>query len=134
MHETTCTNIAGDLLKKRDLCSECFEAAKPTEARPWAAASQASCRYCGGKPVVSGSGSSAGLSAIHSMKMTFQCGLCAEEAFRFLDQKWPGFGECARTATVTEELIATLQKCDRSAVYAELEEHMKKWVSERDSP
>ena len=134
MHETVCTNIAGDVLKKRDLCAECFEAATPTEARPWAAVSQASCRYCGGKPVVSGSGSSASLSAIHSLKMTFQCGPCAEEAFRFLDQKWPGFGECARTATVTEELIATLQKCDRSAVYAELEEHMKKWVSERDSP
>jgi len=65
------------------------------------------------------------------MKMTFHCGPCAEEAFRFLDQKWPGFDECARAAMVTEELIATVQKCDRSVVYAELEAHMKKWVSER---
>ena len=133
MHETVCTNIAGEVLKKRDLCAECFEVAKPTEPLPWAGVSQASCRYCGGKPVVSGSGSSASLSAIQSMEMTFQCGPCAEEAFRFLEQKWPGFGECARTATITEELIATMQKCDSSAVYAELEEHMKKWVAERDS-
>ena len=130
VHETVCTNLASDIPKRRDLCAECFEAAKSSEANPLMAMSQASCRYCGGKPVVSGSWSPATGSGIHDMN--FQCGRCAQEVSKFFDQKWPGFLECARTATVTPELIATIRKSDTAVVYAELEEHMRKWVSERD--
>jgi len=125
VHETICTNLASDVPKRRDLCAECFEAAKSSETDPLAAMSQASCRYCGGKPVVSGSWSPA------TGGGNYHCRRCADEVSRFLDQKWPGFLECARTATVTPELIATIRKCG-TAVHAELEEHMKKWVSERE--
>jgi len=59
VHETICTNIAGGVPKNRDLCAECFEAAKSSGMHPWSAMSQVCCQYCGDKSVVSGSWSPA---------------------------------------------------------------------------
>jgi hypothetical protein len=55
------------------------------------------------------------------------CKPCAEEYFSFLRQRMPGFG----SETVTKEQIDKIVKCDRAAIFAEAEEHMKKWVAER---
>jgi hypothetical protein len=41
----------------------------------------------------------------------------------------PGFG----SDTLTKEQAATLAEDDRAAIFTEAEEHMKKWVAERDS-
>ena len=49
------------------------------------------------------------------MGFLFMCKPCMEEYYRFFEHKIPGFVECARTATVTDELIAKLRACDMSA-------------------
>jgi hypothetical protein len=59
------------------------------------------------------------------------CKPCSEEYYRFLDHKIPGFVECARTATVTDDLIAKMRSCDLSAIFTEIETHMKKWATDR---
>ncbi|HEY5505049.1 MAG TPA: hypothetical protein VIK28_07815 [Sedimentisphaerales bacterium] len=123
-HETHCTNIAGDIPKQSHLCDECLKASNPTQARELTTAFEAGCRFCGGKPYIGGS---AGLSGIH--KMRFMCRPCAEEYHRFLGQKLPGFG----SDTITTEQIAKIRTYDMSAVLMEVDEHMKKWVAERDS-
>jgi len=57
------------------------------------------------------------------------CKPCAEEYFRFLRQKLPGFGD----PDITAEQIAEMQKHNIAGVLAEAKEHMKKWVKGRDS-
>ena len=119
------TEIAGDVQKSRDLCEQCFQAAEPRQASDLGAALKAGCRYCGGEPYagVPGSTSAPGIS--------FMCKPCSEEHYRFLDHKIPGFVECARTATVTDDLIAKMRACDFSAVRTEVEDHMKKWGAQQ---
>jgi protein-arginine kinase activator protein McsA len=124
------TKISGDVLKKSDLCDECFETSKPTDASNLAAALKAGCRYCGGEPYT-GSGNS-GVTVNGAIKLSFMCKPCAEEYFRFLRLKMPGFG----SAALTKEQAAKLAKHNCAAILTELteaEEHMKKWLSERNS-
>jgi hypothetical protein len=113
------------------LCDECFEASNPTQARELTAAFEAGCRYCGGKSDSGGFDPVAMLSG--PSRLSFTCRLCADEYYRFLDQKLPGFVQCASTATVTEELIAKMRTKDFSLILAELEEHMRKWVADKNS-
>ena len=127
MHETHCTNIAGDVPKQRNLCEECFEASNPTQAHELAKALQAGCRYCGGEPYSGGGHSPDGLGGVRTL--SFMCKPCAEEYFGFLRLKMPGFG----SDTLTKEQAAKLAKHDFGAIFTEAEEHMKKWVAERDS-
>jgi hypothetical protein len=61
--------------------------------------------------------------------ISFMCDPCAEEYYRFLGQRWPGFGD----ATITGEQIAAIHATDKMAVFREAEEHMKKWVAEKQS-
>ena len=131
VHTTHCTNVAGDVPKQSHLCDECFEASNPPEAHGLTAAFEAGCRYCGSKADSGGFDPVAMLSG--ARRLSFTCKPCAEEYYRFLDQKLPGFVHCATTATVTDELIAKMRTCDMSAILTELEDHMKKWVAERIS-
>jgi hypothetical protein len=55
------------------------------------------------------------------------CKPCTEEYYRFLRQKWPGFGE----TTITSEQIAKIHTSDISSILIETEDHMKKWVTEK---
>jgi hypothetical protein len=126
-HETHLTNIVGDVPKQRHLCEECFEASNPTQAHELTTALKAGCRYCGGEPYTGSGHSLDGLSG--TMKLSFMCKPCAEEYFGFLRLKMPGFG----SDTLTKEQVAKLAKYDKAAIFTEAEEHMKKWVAERDS-
>jgi len=126
-HETHLSNIAGEVPKPRHLCEECIEVSNPSQAHELTAALKAGCRYCGGKPYTGSGHSVEGLR--DTMKLSFMCKPCAEEYFRFLRLKMPGFG----SDTLTKEQAAKLAKHDKSAVFTEAEEHMKKWVAKRDS-
>ena len=121
------TTISGDVLKKVDLCDECFRASNLPHAHELTEAQEAGCRYCGGKAHCGGADPIAGLGGVK--KISFMCRPCAEEYFRFLDLKMPGFG----SDTLTKEQAAKLAKHDSGAIFTLAEEHMKKWVAERDS-
>lgn len=122
------TEIAGDVQKTRNLCDRCFQATEPAQASGLAAALRAGCRYCGGEPYSGGSSALPGPTG--GYRISFMCKPCSEEYYRFLDQKIPGFGR-ARNATVTNDLIARLRGSDVSAIFAEIEVHMKNWAAER---
>jgi len=126
VHDTV---IAGDAQKSRNLCDRCFQAVEPARASDLSAALQVGCRYCGSEPYAGGGSPFPGRSGAHGI--SFMCKPCTEEYYRFLDQKLPGFVECARTATVTDDLIAKLRASDISAIFTKIEDHMKKWVAER---
>jgi len=119
--------MSGDVLKKSDLCDECFKTSKPNESGALATALQAGCRYCGGEPYTGSGHSLTGLSG--PMSLSFMCKSCAEEYFGFLRLKMPDFG----SDTLTKEQAAKLAKYDKATIFTEAEEHMKKWVAERDS-
>lgn len=123
------TEVAGDVQKTRDLCERCFQATEPARAVDLAAALKAGCRYCGGEPYAGGVSLLPRPTGIHGI--SFMCRPCSEEYYRFLDHKIPGFVECARTATVTDDLIAKVRACDFSVILTEVEGHMKKWVADR---
>jgi hypothetical protein len=57
------------------------------------------------------------------------CKPCAEEYSRFLRQRLPRFGD----PDITTEQIAEMRKHNIAGVLTEAQEHMKKWVKERDS-
>lgn len=120
----------GDAVEHSDWCEECFEAANPSMGR-LGAVWQAGCKYCHGEPAIGGPDVFAALSG--TSKMSVMCQPCADEFYRFLDQKWPTFSECARTATVTPELIAGIKRSDTAEVIREAEEHMRKWIENRNS-
>lgn len=130
-HETHCTNTSGDVPKERHLCDECFEASNPTEVRDLAQSLQAGCRYCGGEACGGGFDSLALLGGVR--KMSFLCKSCSQEYYGFLDLKLPGLGDADRTKEQRAILVAKFKSCDFKAISVELESHMKRWVSERDS-
>jgi hypothetical protein len=119
--------MSGDVLKRSDFCEECFETSKPSELGSFTTALQAGCRYCGGEPYTGSSHSLDGLTS--TMMMSFMCKPCADEYFSFLRQKMPGFG----SDTLTKEQAAKLAKYNHAAIFTEAEEHMRKWVADKDS-
>ena len=121
----------GDVVEHSDFCGECFEAANPTVGRGLGAVWQAGCKYCGGEPAIGGLDAFAALSG--TSQMSVMCKPCADEFYRFLDQQWPSFSECARTATVTQELTASIKRSDIAAVIREAEDHMRRWIESRSS-
>jgi protein-arginine kinase activator protein McsA len=120
-----------DVVEHNHFCEECFEASNATMGRGLGAVWQAGCKYCGGEPVIGGLDAAAALSG--ASRMSVMCKPCADEFHRFLDEKWPSFSECARTATVTQELINSIKRRDTAAVIREAEEHMRKWIENRSS-
>jgi hypothetical protein len=129
IHITEVTSGTAGVSKTTNLCSECSESLGTSdEVRQMSAAwKNARCRYCGGEPSCGGGDPIAGLSGTRGM--SFMCGPCAEEYYRFLGQKWPGFGD----VTITDEQIAAIHATDKPTVFRAAEEHMKKWVAERHS-
>lgn len=83
---------------------------------------EAGCRYCGGEPQCTAPDLSAGQLGVQ--KMCALCSRCAQEFYRFMQMKVPGLG--------TPEINAD-QMRELPTIFAQVERHMKKWVSERDS-
>jgi hypothetical protein len=121
------THIVGDTLTHSNLCESCFEGSKTPEASGLAAALQAGCRYCGGEPYT-GSGHSI-VESRGPLKLSFMCKPCAEEYFRFIRQELPHFGD----PDITTDQIADLHTQNNAAVLTEAVEHMKQWVTRRNS-
>jgi hypothetical protein len=125
------TLIFEDIIKKSDLCEECFQASRPDEAGSLAAALKGGCRYCGGEPFTgsrSGTAQTAMGTGLMARTLSFMCKPCAEEYFRFLSAKIPYFN----SDNLTKEQAAELAKRDFTAIFAEVDAHMKKWLSERN--
>jgi hypothetical protein len=57
------------------------------------------------------------------------CKPCAEEYFRFLRQELPHFGD----PDITPEQIAELRTQNIAAVLTQADEHVKRWVTRRNS-
>lgn len=120
-------NRAGSSISKEtNLCAECARLSQGLEGitNLGAAFNGAPCRYCGGEPYSGGGDPIAGLSGVG--KVSFMCKPCAEEYFRFLSEKWPGFGD----VEIKDEQIANIHRTDKAAVFRQAEEHMKKWLAE----
>ena len=86
--EATChtTTICDDASKSTDLCSECFEASAPLEAREAAAATrEAHCKYCGGQPCAGGTDLFAMIAG--EQQMSFMCMPCSMEFHRFMQEQ-----------------------------------------------
>jgi hypothetical protein len=126
-HETNITVICGESsisetagnLTKSDLCDVCFEASGP-DARELMAAWKAGCAYCGGEPICTTPDLSAAGGDEH--KTAVVCEACNRELSRCINLKLPGLAG----RSITPEQTANLK-----AIFSEIHEHMKKWVSER---
>jgi len=108
-----------DAPTESNLCDECFENCSP-DARELTAAWKAGCTYCGGEPIMTTSD----LSGVprHEPKTTVLCERCSREFSRCLKLKFPGMAD----GSITPEQMASLK-----AIFSDIHDHMKKWVSER---
>jgi len=114
------TNIAGDAITTQNLCNECFEFRDASRAQELSSVSQAGCSYCGGEPQCTCPDLSA--ASGDAQKLCVLCGPCAQEFYRFIGLKLPGFA----TGKITPEQVPQVP-----TVLAELDRHMKQWVSGR---
>ncbi len=71
------THIVCDVVEKSNLCAECFNASKPTEAPNLTEASQGVCRCCGAEPCAGGTDFLALTTGVR--KMIFMCIWCSLE-------------------------------------------------------
>ena len=127
VHTTVCTSNAGDEPKRSDLCPECFESSYHPHANDITKVWAAGCQYCGGPPAIGGADPLATISGVP--KLRCMCKPCGKEYHSFLQSKMPGFG----TLTMTKAQLARMKTYDIPAIFAEADEHMRKWVKDRDS-
>jgi hypothetical protein len=124
---TKCTQVAsGDVISSDtvNLCKECFEAADPATSHEISSAWQAGCRYCGGEPHCSSPDLSAGIQG--PLKICALCESCSTEFYRYVNVKIPWLGN-------PEAMPAPGEMGDVAAALADVEQHMKTWISERDA-
>jgi len=120
-HITVATSNSDEEPTTADLCSECFAASNPI-GREVAAELRAGCCYCGGESYCACPDLPVALQGGHKTRAI--CNLCWQEFNRVMQMKVPGM----RSGSITPEQAANLP-----TIFAELHEHMKKWVSERGS-
>jgi len=120
-HITNVTSGSDEAPTTSDLCSECFEASSPA-ARDLAAEIQAGCCYCGGESFCACPDLAAALAGGHRTRAI--CKLCWQEFDRVMSSKIPSLGR----GSITPKEAANLP-----AIFSEVHEHMKKWVSDRGS-
>src|SRR5438034_622836 len=84
--EATChvTAILGDVIQKRDLCPECFEASSPNATGFASAQRDARCEYCGGQPCAGGTDFLAMVTGVQKLK--FICMPCSVERNRYIQE------------------------------------------------
>ena len=122
--EATChvCAIEGDVTTSRDLCVECHELSSP-EAREFSVAQRdACCEYCSGQPCAGGTDVLALVTDVQKLK--FMCMPCSMEHNRYVQQQL----QPSISGLSQQEQLVLLRKLDKEA-----DEHMKRWVSERDS-
>jgi hypothetical protein len=121
------TDIEGNVMRKRDLCPECFLESSPDapgESRRVAAVLRdARCVYCGGQPCMGGTDFLAIVTG--AQKLKFMCMACSMEHNRYLQEH---LQEDAPPVP-PEEQVLLLRKLDEEA-----DQHMKNWVSQRGLP
>lgn len=113
----------GNTGKSSDFCAECFESSAPPEARQsLAEMRETRCEYCDGKAFSGGTDTIALMFGIQRKK--YMCISCNSEHLRYMQQ------ELRRISPTLsqEEQMESLRQLNNAA-----DEHMKKWVSERDS-
>jgi hypothetical protein len=109
-------------MRKRDVCSECFEASSP-DAREFASAQRdARCEYCGGQPCAGGTDFFDMVMGVQKLK--FMCIPCFTEHNRYLQEHL----QQDASGLSREEQLALLRKLTEEA-----DKHMKQWVSETGS-
>jgi protein-arginine kinase activator protein McsA len=114
--------IEGDVIKSRDLCSECHDSSSP-EARDFSnARREGRCEYCGDQPCAGGTDIFAMMTGVQKMK--FMCMLCSMEHNRFIQQHL----QRDASGLSQHEQLDLLEKLDKEA-----DVHMKQWVSKRGS-
>ncbi len=120
--EATChvTSILGDLIQKRDLCPECFEAISPG-AGTWAPA-DSPCQYCGGQAFSGGTDLLALLTGIEQVRL--MCVPCNAEFQRYTLRELAALPE---GLSHQEQLSALRSLRDKR------DAHMRQWVSDRRS-
>ena len=116
-----CSIIDGDM-QTSDLCSECSAASSMGEAEFAEALRDARCQYCGGQPCAGGSDLLALVAGVP--KQQFMCMPCSVEHKRYVQQQL----QRGASGLSPEKQLALLLKVNRDA-----DEHMKRWVSERDA-
>jgi hypothetical protein len=116
------TNIAEDAVTTRNLCEECFGLAEPAQTQELSSAFHAGCRYCQGEPVCTAPDLSAGPGG--GGQVCALCARCAQEFYRYALLQIPGI----QSGQFTPD-----QKAQIPAAFAAIDQHMRKWVSERDS-
>jgi len=122
--EATCHFVAivdGDS-KSRDLCAECYVAEFPEAKDRALEARAAHCQYCGGQPCAGGTDVLALITGVQ--QMNYLCMACSLEHNRYVQQQ---LGSASQKLSQQEQLAA-IRKVNIAA-----DEHMKKWVLERDS-
>jgi protein-arginine kinase activator protein McsA len=114
--EATChlCQIEGDDMKSRDLYRECYEASSP-QAKELL---EARCEYCRAEA------STGGTDLLDFERLKFLCEECSVEHERYVGQHMPQYTS-SRSA---EEQLSLFRKLNE-----QVDEHMKQWVSKRDS-
>ena len=117
-------DINGNVVRKRDLCPECFLASSPDaqpESKRFATVLRdARCVYCGGRPYMAGTVLLAIVRGDQNLK--FVCIPCSIEHNRYLQEQ----SEEGASALSEEEHSGLLRKLKEEA-----DRHMKEWVSQR---
>jgi hypothetical protein len=124
-HERRATHFVcyGGTGKSSHLCDECFETSASSEVRQFAIATrEAHCQYCGRQPCAGGTDFLALMSGVQQMK--FMCMPCSMEHNRYIQEQL----RQDASGLSQQEQLAALRALDIAA-----DEHMKQWVSERDS-
>src|SRR5579859_7785855 len=112
VHNTT---VAGENTTTANLCAECFQGVDHETASFF----QAGYHYCDGEFNCTAADLSA--ESFGKQKLWALCSRCAQEFYGYWNRKLPGLG----TSKLTPEQISQLP-----GVLAELDGHMRRWVSE----
>jgi protein-arginine kinase activator protein McsA len=124
--DATChtTTIVDGVARTTDLCDRCFDATASPDVRELTENTRtARCQYCGGSPCSGGTDFYSLISGVKQMR--FMCVPCTQEYHRYTQQAL----QRARSGlSQQEQLVAIQTLCE------EADQHMKRWVSERDSP
>ena len=115
-------SIVDDVQQTRDLCEECWEASSPEAKELASAQREARCEYCGGQPCAGGTDFLALGTGMQRMK--FMCMPCTLECQRFTEEELP---RVPGGLSPPEQLTSIRMLRDK------VDEHMKQWVSGRDS-
>jgi protein-arginine kinase activator protein McsA len=109
--------------KSSHLCEECFEKSATLEERESTAAMrEAHCQYCGGQPCAAGIDLFALAKGIQQMK--YMCMPCSMEYHQYIQQEARG----ASSNLPPQEQLAAFLRLSTQA-----DQHMRQWVSERES-